>query len=84
MNEPIKAVFEGGVFRPIEPVQLPEGVEVEVVVRQLPTLPRQKLTPKQVAAALQAIADLPSNGPHDDPYVSQNHDHYLYGAPKRR
>ena len=28
---PIRAVFEGGLFRPLEPVDLPEGTRVEVV-----------------------------------------------------
>jgi predicted DNA-binding antitoxin AbrB/MazE fold protein len=31
----VRAVFENGVFRPIEPVSLPERCEVEVEVRQV-------------------------------------------------
>jgi predicted DNA-binding antitoxin AbrB/MazE fold protein len=31
----IRAVFENGVFRPVEPVNLPERCEVEVEVRQV-------------------------------------------------
>src|SRR5438128_5607696 len=35
MNQTIHAVFENGVFRPTEPVDLPERCEVEVEVRQV-------------------------------------------------
>jgi predicted DNA-binding antitoxin AbrB/MazE fold protein len=34
----IHAIFEEGVFRPREPVQLPEGSEVEFEPRIVPTL----------------------------------------------
>lgn len=84
MKETIRAVFEGGVFRPKSPVDLPEGIEVEVMPLQSTELKRPKLTPKQVAEAMKAIADLPPEGLDDDPYASENHDHYIYGAPKRR
>jgi predicted DNA-binding antitoxin AbrB/MazE fold protein len=36
----IRAVFEKGVFRPIEPVSLPERCEVEVEVRQVKVEPK--------------------------------------------
>ncbi|MEX0701092.1 MAG: antitoxin family protein [Planctomycetales bacterium] len=42
----ITAVFENGVFRPIEKVDLPEGQEVEVeVVKLLPTEKEEVLPP---------------------------------------
>jgi len=28
--ETIRAIYEGGVFRPLDPVELPEGAQVEV------------------------------------------------------
>jgi predicted DNA-binding antitoxin AbrB/MazE fold protein len=31
MSEPIHAVFESGVFRPLEPVELPPGTPAEVI-----------------------------------------------------
>jgi predicted DNA-binding antitoxin AbrB/MazE fold protein len=36
----VRAVFENGVFRPIEPVSLPERCEVEVEVRQVKEEPK--------------------------------------------
>jgi predicted DNA-binding antitoxin AbrB/MazE fold protein len=35
MTQTIHAVYENGVFRPTEPVDLPEHCEVEVEVRQI-------------------------------------------------
>jgi predicted DNA-binding antitoxin AbrB/MazE fold protein len=36
----VRAVFENGVFRPVEPVSLPERCEVEVEVRQVKEEPK--------------------------------------------
>jgi len=84
MKEPIKAVYEGGVFRPTSPVNLPEGSEVEIIPPKLSGLQQPKRTPAEVRAMLKAIADLPPEGPNDDPHVARDHDHYLYGAPRRQ
>jgi predicted DNA-binding antitoxin AbrB/MazE fold protein len=35
MAKTIHAIFENGVFRPVEPVDLPDRCEVEVEVRQV-------------------------------------------------
>ena len=35
MGQMIHAIYENGVFRPVEPVDLPERCEVEVEVRQV-------------------------------------------------
>lgn len=83
MIEPIKAVFSGGVFRPESPVDLIEGQEVEITI-QPKALPKPKRTPAEVRAMLKAIAELPPEGMDDDPHVARDHDHYLYGAPRRQ
>ena len=31
---PIRAVYQNGIFKPLDEVELPEGTEVEVVVRR--------------------------------------------------
>ena len=36
MSKVIEAVYENGVFRPLEPVLLPEGEHVHVTVPDLP------------------------------------------------
>ncbi len=84
MAEPIKAVYEGGVFRPTSPVDLKEGAEVEITPAKPIALPRPKRTPAEVRAMLKAIADLPPEGLDDDPHAGRDHDHYLYGAPRRQ
>jgi predicted DNA-binding antitoxin AbrB/MazE fold protein len=40
MSVIIHAVYENGVFRPVEPVNLPESCEVEVEVRQIKEEPK--------------------------------------------
>jgi predicted DNA-binding antitoxin AbrB/MazE fold protein len=32
MSAPIEAIFEGGVFRPLQPIDLPEGERVQITV----------------------------------------------------
>jgi predicted DNA-binding antitoxin AbrB/MazE fold protein len=39
MSQMIHAIYENGVFRPVEPVDLPERCEVEVEVRQVKEQP---------------------------------------------
>jgi predicted DNA-binding antitoxin AbrB/MazE fold protein len=40
MTQTIHAIYENGVFRPIDPVDLPERCEVEVEVRQVKEEPK--------------------------------------------
>jgi predicted DNA-binding antitoxin AbrB/MazE fold protein len=43
MSKVIEAVYENGVFRPLEPVLLPEGEHVHVTVPDLPVAWQQRL-----------------------------------------
>jgi predicted DNA-binding antitoxin AbrB/MazE fold protein len=70
----LQAVFESGVIRPLEPVDLPEGELIEVIV-----LPRNgsavvNATPAQILAR---IAALPREGATDS-FSGQDHDRILY------
>jgi predicted DNA-binding antitoxin AbrB/MazE fold protein len=49
MSKVINAVYTNGVFRPLEPVVLPEGEPVQVYV------PERALTPPERLAALDAF-----------------------------
>ena len=49
MGKVIEAVYENGVFRPLEPVQLPEGEHVHVTVPDLTAAQQRRL------AALEAF-----------------------------
>ncbi len=73
MTKTITAHFDGKVLVPDEPVQFPVGqpLRVQVEVAENPT-PR-------FADLLGFAADLP-DAPSD---LAAQHDHYLYGSPKR-
>jgi predicted DNA-binding antitoxin AbrB/MazE fold protein len=74
----IKAVFEGGVFRPTEPVTLREGTTVEVVV-----VPAEVsgADPRGLAAEFRRIAALPIE-PGGENFSNRDHDRILYGSDK--
>lgn len=81
----IPATFEHGVFRPTEPVQLPEGCQVELSVVPLTTLPTDQspeTTParESIEDQLRRIADtVPAEEwerlPAD---LTDRLDHYIY------
>ena len=75
----IKAVYEDGVFKPTEPVELEEHTEVEVPVAA-GALPSDDPTGWKAIEALIGISN-DAGTPAD---IAENHDHYLYGAPKKR
>jgi predicted DNA-binding antitoxin AbrB/MazE fold protein len=83
MNRTISAIFDAGVFKPIGPVDLADGTEVQV---QLPAknvageLSPQELARQQnaIAAMLEEIASLPVKEP-DDGFSGRDHDKVLYG-----
>jgi hypothetical protein len=78
----IHAVYENGVFRPTEPVDLPENYQVKVVV-DVANATGSPTSPTSPLARLAAMAtEYPAN-PNLPADLAQQHDHYLYGAPKR-
>lgn len=89
MNHLIRAVFDSGVFRPLEPVELAEGTQVQVQV-QVPHTSGEssdELSPEELARQQTAIREfiaemeaLPPQGP-DDGFSGRDHDKILYGAP---
>jgi hypothetical protein len=75
----IRARFDGRVFVPEGPVDLPVGAMVEVPV----TLAE---TPSSEIAPLAKLAEIAKMFPEDDALptdLAAQHDHYLYGTPKR-
>jgi hypothetical protein len=74
----IRGHFDGKVFVPDEPVDLPRGQEVLLHI-----YPNESQGPaptehflEWVVKNLVAKTDLPNDG-------AEQHDHYLYGTPKR-
>jgi predicted DNA-binding antitoxin AbrB/MazE fold protein len=86
MSRSITAIFESGVFRPLQPVDLAQGTQVEVQVPISPSVEAMgELTPeelahqqKAIAAMLAEIESLPINEP-DDGFSGRDHDKLLYG-----
>lgn len=78
----IHAVYENGIFRPIDPVPLPENCEVSLVVQGA-----QQGEPRDGAArplaSIAAIAGQYAENPMHPIDQAAQHDHYLYGTPKR-
>jgi hypothetical protein len=74
----VKARFDGKVFVPEGPVDLPVGQTVHIEVESV----NQADVDRIDAEFLAKIAALPvnENGPRD---LAAQHDHYLYGMPKR-
>jgi len=75
MSTTVKAVYEGGVFKPKEPVSLQEHAEVEVVTSTRP--PRDPEDPTGWKAIDSLIGILKGTPPD----VSENHDAYIYRKP---
>jgi hypothetical protein len=77
----IKGHFDGKVFVPDEPVDLPRGQSVTVLVDSNGDNEKHE-------SATQHPLDLIAETTIDDPALpvdgSQQHDHYLYGCAKRR
>lgn len=83
------AVYEGGLFRPTGPVDLPEGTAVDVTVTFVPTpIPdhpaiRDSTDPemspgRRAFLAMKRIAEMPDEVDDGDLAVSENHDNFLY------
>jgi hypothetical protein len=76
----LKAHFDGKVLVPDEPVDLPRDCALEVHVS---VVRREVVAPGRPLAQLAQIAqELPDN-PDWPPDGASQHDHYLYGLPKR-
>lgn len=75
----VKARFDGRVFVPEGPVNLPVGCELEI---PLPQAPPQEPTAHPLAALVDLLNQLPENSQWPADGAAQ-HDHYLYGTPKQ-
>jgi hypothetical protein len=75
----VKARFDGRVFVPQGPVSLPPGFELEIPIPPVSCSGKPQSTLAQLAelaAEFPADSDLPAD-------LAAQHDHYLYGMPKR-
>lgn len=73
MRKTIKAVYEKGIIRPIEPLALPDGSRLDVIIISH----EQPETIQSAAQVLAEIATLPLEGPRDG-FAGREHDAILY------
>ena len=73
MTKEIEAVYEHGMIRPLEPLELPEGARLDVIV----ITHEQLKTNGDAAEVLAEIAALPLEGP-TDAFTGREHDSVLY------
>ena len=73
MTKEIEAVYEHGMIRPLQPLELPEGARLDLIVitREEPE------TNGNATKIIAEIAALPLEGP-DDAFAGREHDSILY------
>ena len=83
MSQHLKAVYEHGVFRPLEPVPLREHQEVTLVL-EIPEQADDAAQEKPIwEVAEDLVRDIPEEALNAVPADgAAHHDHYLYGTPK--
>jgi predicted DNA-binding antitoxin AbrB/MazE fold protein len=74
----IQAIYKNGVFTPLEAIQLPENSQVEISIKAA--------DPAGGHPGLAPLLEIARKYPHDPRTptdLAAQHDHYLYGTPKR-
>jgi predicted DNA-binding antitoxin AbrB/MazE fold protein len=74
MSTSVEAIYENGVFRPLQHVDLAEGARVEVIVITRESPPRKR-TPAEIVAEIAAM-DVESD---PEGFSGRDHDKILYG-----
>jgi predicted DNA-binding antitoxin AbrB/MazE fold protein len=84
MSQHLKAVYEHGVFRPLEPVRLQEHQEVTLVLETTEVGGGAAGEKRIWEVAEDLVGDIPEDALDSAPTDgAAEHDHYLYAAPKR-
>ena len=73
MTKEIEAVYEQGMIRPLQPLELPEGARLDLIV----ITHEQPKTNGNTVEILAEIAALPLEGSSDD-FAGSDHDSILY------
>lgn len=83
MTTNLKAIYENGVLRLKEPLPLPEGAQVDITVTSQENNGdrAQRMEDQSWDALTQLLAECAIDTGVPD--LAQQHDHYLYGIPKR-
>jgi predicted DNA-binding antitoxin AbrB/MazE fold protein len=84
MSQHLKAIYEHGVFRPLEPVRLREHQEVTLVLETTEGRGAAAEDKPIWEVAEDLLRDIPEEVLDSVPVDgAAQHDHYLYAAPKR-
>lgn len=80
----IDAIYDHGVFRPVEPLALPEGARVHLRVEEENGAETSAAKPPEgeLPTLLERMKDFVGTVDNLPPDSSVNLDHYLYGTPK--
>ncbi len=83
MTMTIDAVYESGVFRPLRPMELPEGEQVKLTINSdlLAEMERNAPDPRRAAEIMAEIAAMPVETGGQD-FAGTDHDKILYGGPE--
>jgi predicted DNA-binding antitoxin AbrB/MazE fold protein len=73
MTKEIEAIYEQGMIRPLQPLELPEGARLDLIV----ITHEQPKTNGNAAEMLAEIAVLPLESSSDD-FAGRDHDSILY------
>ena len=73
MTKEIEAIYEQGIIRPLQPLELPEGARVDLIV----ITHDEPKTNGNTAEIIAKIAALPLEGT-DDAFEGREHDSILY------
>ncbi len=80
MTKTISAIYEKGIFRPTEPVELSDGARVTLTLSSPPVVHASASIAKMLAEIAALGPDAPP--PNDGLCGSADHDTILYGGPK--
>lgn len=84
MTHDIDAVYDQGMFRPLEPLTMPEGTRVHLRVEEHDAQEADaKAGDDEIPTLLERMKDFVGTVHNLPPDASVNLDHYLYGTPKR-
>jgi predicted DNA-binding antitoxin AbrB/MazE fold protein len=75
MTTAVKAVYQNGVFKPKEPLDLKDQTEVEVLIPSRSAPDDDPTGWKAAERLIGFIQDAPAD-------MAEHHDHYLYGRPR--
>jgi predicted DNA-binding antitoxin AbrB/MazE fold protein len=76
MSFTVEAVYENGVLKPEKPLPLKEHEKVNVTVEPRGTSLAERIVARAGALPPETLDRLPADG-------ASQHDHYIYGTPKR-